>query len=238
MKLDGSLIIMKKELRSYFYSPVAYIVIAAFLVLSGYLFFDTFFLFGRSELRGFFELLPITFSIFIPALTMRLFAEEKHSGSFEILMTLPVTTLEAVLGKFLGATAFVGIMLAPTLFYAISVALVGSPDIGPIVGGYLGALLLGATFAAIGIFASTLTKNQIIALIVGVLACFLLTLFGLDRFKMLMPSALVGVVEYLSVSGHFHSIERGVVDSRDIVYFLSVIALALMGSVHVLDERR
>lgn len=238
MKYDGSLVIMQKELKSYFYSPIAYIVIAVFLVLSGYLFFDTFFLFGQAELRGFFELLPITFSIFVPALTMRLFAEEKHSGSFEILMTLPVTTLEVVLGKFLGAAAFVGMMLAPTLVYAVSAFTVGSPDIGPIVGGYLGALLLGATFAAIGIFTSTFTKNQIVAFIFGVLACFLLTLIGLERFKMLMPSPLVGFFEYISVSAHFHSIERGVIDSRDIVYFLSVIALALMGSVHVLDERR
>lgn len=228
--------IMKKELMSYFTTPVAYIVITVFLGFTGWLFFSTFFLFGQAELRGFFQLLPMIFSFVIPAITMRLFAEEKHTGSFEILMTLPVTTFDVVLGKLLASVVFVMVMISPTIFYAVSVIIVGSPDPGPIIGGYFGAILLGAAFSAIGIFSSTLSKNQIIAFIIGFVICIGLTL--IDKFLFFMPNFILGFFQYLGADFHFKNISRGVVDSRDILYFGSVIVLSFLASVQILEERR
>jgi len=236
MRYKEPLIIMKKELMSYFATPIAYIVITFFLVITGWFFFSTFFLYGQAELRGFFQLLPLVFSFVIPAITMRLFSEEKQSGSFEILMTLPVLTVDAVIGKVLASTVFVALMLVPTLFYAISVAFVGSPDYGPIIGGYIGALFLGAAFSAIGVFSSALTRNQIIAFIVALSICVVLTL--IDKFLFFLPAAVLSFVEYLGADFHFRNISRGVVDSRDILYFLSLVALATIGTVEILEERR
>jgi ABC-2 type transport system permease protein len=236
MRYKEPLIIMKKELMSYFTTPIAYIVITFFLVITGWFFFSTFFLYGQAELRGFFQLLPIVFSFVIPAITMRLFSEEKQSGSFEILMTLPVLTVDAVIGKVLASTVFVALMLVPTLFYAVSVAFVGSPDYGPIIGGYVGALFLGAAFSAIGVFSSALTRNQIIAFIVALSICVALTL--IDKFLFFLPATVLSFVEYLGADFHFRNISRGVVDSRDILYFLSVVALATIGTVEILEERR
>ncbi len=236
MRYKEPLIIMKKELMSYFATPIAYIVITFFLVITGWFFFSTFFLYGQAELRGFFQLLPLVFSFVIPAITMRLFSEEKQSGSFEILMTLPVLTVDAVIGKVLASTVFVALMLVPTLFYAISVAFVGSPDYGPIIGGYIGALFLGAAFSAIGVFSSALTRNQIIAFIVALSICVVLTL--IDKFLFFLPAAVLSFVEFLGADFHFRNISRGVVDSRDILYFLSLVALATIGTVEILEERR
>jgi ABC-2 type transport system permease protein len=236
MKFSDSITIMKKELMSYFTTPIAYIVITVFLVITGWFFFSTFFLYDQAELRGFFQLLPMIFSFVIPAITMRLFSEEKHSGSFEILMTLPVVTLDVVVGKFLASTVFVIVMLIPTVFYAVSIAIVGSPDYGPIIGGYFGAILLGGAFSAIGVFSSTLTRNQIVAFIIALAICFTLTL--VDKFLFFLHGSILGFVEYLGADYHFRNISRGVLDSRDILYFLSVIALAIMGSVQILEERR
>lgn len=152
--------ILARELSAYFSSPVAYIVSGLFLVFSGMLFISTFFLVNRAELRDFFGLLPVLFSFFIPALTMRLFAEEKRSGTIETLFTLPVSALDAVLGKFLAALVFVAVMLLPTLAYVLTAAFLGDLDPGPVVGGYLGALLLAAGFSAVGVYASAVTKTR------------------------------------------------------------------------------
>ena len=236
MRYKESVAIMKKELMGYFTTPIAYIVFTVFLVITGWFFFSTFFIYGQAELRGFFQLLPMIFSFVIPAITMRLFAEEKHSGSLEIIMTLPVTTLEVVVGKFLAGTVFVVLMLVPTVFYAVSVSVVGSPDYGPIIGGYLGAILLGGAFSAVGVFASTLSKNQIVAFIIGLAICITLTL--IDKFLFFLHSSILGFVEYIGADFHFRNISRGVIDSRDIIYFISVIALSIMGAVRILEERR
>jgi len=233
---ENARIIMKKELKSYFVSPIAYIVITLFLLITGTLFFMTFFLYDRAELRGFFQILTLTFAIFIPAVTMKLFAEEKNSGSFEMLMTLPVSAADAAAGKILAATAFSAVMLAPTLVYPVSVFIVGSPDIGPIIGGYLGAILLGATYSSIGVFASSLTKNQITAFIIAFGACMFL--WVIDVFLPLLPAGVVDLFEYISVNAHFNSISKGVIDSRDLIYFASVIALCFMGTVKSIEERR
>jgi ABC-2 type transport system permease protein len=227
--------IFKREFRVYFISPIAYIVIAIFLVLTGWFFFSTFFLYNQAELRGFFTLLPIIFAFIVPAVTMRLFSEEYNVGSYEILVTLPVTFRDIIAGKFLAAVAFLAIMLVPTLSYAVSVAFIGDLDWGPVVGGYIGALLLGASFSAIGLFASSLTKNQIIAFIIGMIICFALTM--IDKVLFFLPESMLGFFQFIGADYHFQNIARGILDSRDILYFLSVIFIAMYGSLLAVQEK-
>ena len=227
--------IFKRELKVYFVSPIAYIVISFFLLVTGWFFFTTFFLHNQASLRNFFALLPITFSFVVPAITMRLFSEELNVGSYEILLTLPVTFLDVVLGKFLAALAFLAIMMIPTLSYPITVSFLGQLDWGPVVGGYVGAILLGGSFSAIGLFASSLTRNQIIAFIVGMAICFSLTL--VDKMLFFLPQSLLGLLENLGADFHFENISKGIIDSRDIVYFLSVSFIALYGTHLVLQEK-
>lgn len=218
-------VIARRELAAYFASPVAYIVVGLFLVFSGILFFSTFFLVNRAELRGFFGLLPVLFSFFVPALTMRLFAEEKRSGTEETLFTLPVSGFDAAFGKFAAALAFTAAMLVPTVAYVLTAATLGNLDPGPVLGGYAGALLLAAGFAAVGVFASAVTKNQIVAFFIAFSICILLALG--DAFLILLPGPVVSFLEYLTAGYHFASISRGILDSRDVVYFASLTALFL-----------
>lgn len=220
--------IFKKEIRVYFVSPIAYIVISVFLLVMGWFFFTTFFLFSQANLRNFYSLLPITFSFVVPAITMRLFSEELNVGSYEILLTMPVTFLDVVLGKFLAAVVFIMAMLIPTLAYPITVASLGQLDWGPVFGGYIGAVLLGAGFAAIGLFASSLTRNQIIAFIIGMAICFSLTL--IDKMLFFLPQSLLGFLQYIGADYHFQNISKGIIDSRDIVYFLSISFVGLYGA--------
>jgi ABC-2 type transport system permease protein len=227
--------ILGKEFRTYFVSPIAYIVISIFLLVTGWFFFMTFFLFDQADLRNFFALLPIIFSFVVPAITMRLFSEELNVGSYEILLTMPVTIRQVVLGKFLASLVFVAAMLVPTLAYPISVAFLGELDWGPVMGGYIGALLLGASFSAIGLFASSLTRNQIIAFITGMAICFSLTL--IDKMLFFLPQVLLGFLQYLGADFHFRNISKGILDSRDILYFLSVSFVALYGTHLALQEK-
>jgi len=166
---------------------------------------------------------------------MRLMSEEFNIGSYETLLTLPVTFRDVILGKFLAASLFVAIMLLPTLFYPITISLLGSLDWGPVVGGYIGAMLLGSAYAAIGLFASALTRNQIIAFIIGVVVCFSLTL--VDKMLFFMPKTLLGFFEYMGADVHFQNIARGVVDTRDLIYFISVGIVALYGARLVMEEK-
>ena len=235
-KLDKAVIIMKKELMSYFTTPIAYIVISVFLVVTGWFFFGTFFLFNQAEMREFFKLLPVIFAFAIPAVSMRLFSEEKNTGSFEILMTLPVTVYDSVLGKLMACTVFIAVMLTPTLAYSVSAWIVGSPDYGPVIGGYFGSILLGMAFSSIGILSSSMTKNQIISFIIGLAICLTLTL--IDKFLFFMPDAVLSVVEYFGADYHFRNIAKGVIDSRDIIYFFSVTAISVIGTARILEERR
>jgi ABC-2 type transport system permease protein len=228
--------IFKREFGVYFVSPIAYIVISIFLLVTGWFFFSAFFLFNQANLRGFFALLPITLSFLVPAITMRLFSEELNVGSYEILMTLPVTSLEVILGKFLASLAFIAAMLVPTIAYPLSVSFLGQLDWGPVAGGYTGALLLGAAFSAIGLFASSLTKNQIIAFITGMAICVSLTL--IDKMLFFLPRSLLGFLQYLGADFHFQNISKGILDSRDILYFLSVSFIALYGTYLGMQERR
>jgi ABC-2 type transport system permease protein len=228
--------VFNREFRDYFVSPIAYIVISLFLVVTGWFFFSTFFLYGQASLRDFFALLPITFSFIIPAVTMRLFAEELNVGSYEILLTMPVRSSDIVLGKFLAGVAFVAAMLVPTLGYAVTVSFLGELDWGPVVGGYLGAVLLGAAFTAVGLLASSVTRNQIIAFIIGMVGCFALTVA--DKMLFFFPKPLLGVIQYLGADYHFQNIAKGVVDTRDLLYFASVIFIGLYGAATVLQDKK
>jgi len=227
--------IFKKEFQTYFISPIAYIVIAIFLIVTGWFFFSTFFLFDQANLRNFFGLLPITFAFVVPAVTMKLFSEELNIGSYELLLTLPVRFRDVILGKFFAGVAFIACMLLPTLAYPLTVSFLGDLDWGPVLGGYIGALLLGAAFTAIGLFASSLTRSQIIAFIIGMAICFSLTL--IDKMLIVLPQSILGFVAYLGADFHFRNIAKGIIDSRDIVYFVSVIFIGLYGAHLAMQEK-
>jgi len=217
--------ILKKEFKDYFISPIAYIVISIFLIITGWFFFSTFFLYDQASMRNFFSLLPIVFAFVIPAITMRLFSEELNLGSYELLLTMPVTFGDIVIGKFAAGLVMTAAMLLPTIAYPISISFMGDLDWGPVIGGYIGALLLGGTFSAVGLFASSLTHNQIIAFILGATICFILTL--IDKMLFFIPETILNVIEYLGADFHFRNISKGIIDSRDILYFLSVIFIGL-----------
>jgi len=227
--------IMKKELKSYFNSAIAYIVITIFVAFTGFFFFKDFFYFNQAEMRNLFQLMPLMLCFVVPAITMRLLSEERHSGSFEILMTLPVSTRDIVLGKFLAGTVFSAVMISPTLIYLVTIVLLGTPDFGPIAGGYIGVILLSAAYTSIGILASSFTRNQIVSFISAWGACF--SLWLVDKMVIFLPSKL-GFISYLGADYHFQNIARGLVDSRDIIYFISICALSLMFTIKAVEERR
>lgn len=227
--------ILRKEFSAYFVSPIAYIVISIFLLVTGWLFFTTFFLFNQANLRTFYTLLPVVFAFVIPAITMRLISEELNIGSDEILFTMPVTYGDVIIGKFLASVAFIMAMLIPTLAYPLTVSFMGQLDWGPVVGGYVGAVFMGAAFSAVGMFASALTRNQIIAFIIGLTICFTLTL--IDKMLFFLPQSLLGVFSYLGADFHFQNIAKGIIDSRDILYFISVCFVGLFGAHLVLNQK-
>lgn len=227
--------IFKREFCAYMVSPVAYIVISVFLIITGWFFFTPFFLQNQASLRNFFSLLPLVFAFVVPAITMRLLSEEFSVGSYETLLTLPVTYRDVILGKFLAAAGFTAVMLAPTLLYPLTVSVLGSLDWGPVLGGYIGALLLGAAFSAIGLLSSSLTRNQIVAFIVGTAICFGLCL--IDKMLFFLPQSLLGFFEYLGADYHFQNIAKGILDTRDILYFVSVGFIGLYGANLAMREK-
>ncbi|MGD9239763.1 MAG: ABC transporter permease subunit [Desulfobacterales bacterium] len=227
--------IFRKEFSAYFVSPIAYIVISIFLFVTGWFFFSTFFLFNQANLRTFYTLLPVVFAFVIPAITMRLISEELNVGSDEILLTMPVTYGDVILGKFFASVALIIAMLIPTLAYPLTVSVMGQLDWGPVVGGYIGAIFLGAAFSGVGLFASALTRNQIIAFIIGLAICFTLTL--IDKMLFFLPQSLLGVFSYLGADFHFQNIAKGIIDSRDILYFVSVCFVSLFGAHLALHQR-
>ncbi len=235
MSIKNTFIIFKREIRSFFTSPVAYIVISLFLLLTGWFFFSTFFLNQRADMRDFFNLLPIIFSFIIPALTMRMFSEEYRSGSFEITATLPVNIIDIIGGKFFAALFSTIIMLLPTLIYPLFINILGDLDIGPVIGGYAGAVLLAGAYTGIGILASSVTRNQIIAFIVSAAGCFFLTV--LSSILIFLPAFLAGFLQYISAVSHFNNIAKGLIDSRDIIYFISLMIISLGGAFFVIKEK-
>lgn len=235
---NPTFVIMRRELRAYFTSPVAYIVSALFLVVTGIWFFmlNAFYLQNRAELRAFFGSLPLILSFFVPALTMRLFSEERRVGSIETLMTLPVTEVNVVLGKYFASLIGTLSMIVPTLFYVVTCEIFGSPDYGPIAGGYLGAVFLAASFTAVGVFASSVTKNQILAFFTGCIICVVLTL--LNTILMFLPAQIVDFISFLSISQHFSLISRGVIDTRDLLYFISLTAIFIVFTIKVQQDSK
>jgi ABC-2 type transport system permease protein len=231
-----ALLIFNKEFKDYFLSPIAYIVIAVFLLVTGWLFFSTFFGYGQADLRRFFNLLPLIFALVVPVITMRLFSEELNVGSYEILLTLPVTFQDIIIGKFMAGVAFVGAILLPTLAYPVFISFLGDLDWGVVIGSYIGSLLLGAAFTAIGLFASSLTRNQIIACIMGMAICAILAI--IDKMLFFFPQSILDVVAYLSASIHFDNIAKGIVDSRDVLYFLSIVFIGLYATHLVMQEKK
>jgi ABC-2 type transport system permease protein len=228
--------VFQKELRSYFNSAVAYVVIVVFLAIVGWMYTSSMFLINAASLRMMFELIPLVFLFVVPAVTMRLLAEEKKAGTIELLTTKPLYDWEIVAGKFLAAWALIGIALLPTLIYYITIAFLGDIDNGPVIGGYLGLLLMAGVYVAIGLLASSLTENQIVAFIVGLLLMF--AFYMMDKVLIFVPDFMTSVVEYLGVDFHFSNIARGVIDSRDIVYFGSLLGFTLYLSVVSLEKRK
>jgi ABC-2 type transport system permease protein len=237
-------IIMRRELSGYFATPLAYIFILIFLVLANWFTFYLGGLFerGQADLNPFFNFHPWLYLFLIPALSMRLWAEERKSGSIELLMTLPVTLWQAVLGKFLAAWLFAAIALALTFPLWITVNYLGAPDNGAILAAYVGSLLLAAGFLAIGSCMSAVTRNQVVAFILGVVVCFVFLLAGfpmvLDAFRGWAPQTFVDAIASLSFLTHYESIAKGVIDFRDLLYFGMLIAYFLLATVVVLDVRK
>ncbi len=228
--------IYRREIRSYFNSPVAYVVIVVFLAIVGWYFSNNLFLMNTASMRIVFELVPLVFLFFVPAVTMRLLAEEKKSGTLELLTTKPVRDVEIVLGKFLAAWSLLAATLAPTLIYLATLMFLGNPDLGPVVAGYLGLMLTGGVYIAVGIFASSLTENQIVAFLIALV--IVLAFFLADKVLLYVPGFLAPTIEYLGIDYHFSSIARGIIDSRDIVYFGSVLGFALMMATASLERRK
>ena len=237
-------IILRRELASYFATPLAYIFILICLVLANAFTFylGDFYQRGQADLKPFFAFHPWLYLFLIPALSMRLWAEERKSGTIELLMTLPVKTWEAVLGKYLAAWLFTGVALALTFPIWITVNYLGSPDNGVIFASYLGSLLLAGGFLAVGSCMSALTRSQVVAFILGVAACFVLLLAGyplvLDAFQGWAPQALVKAIASLSFLTHFQSITRGVLEARDVLYFAMLIGFFLFTTTVALDLRK
>jgi ABC-2 type transport system permease protein len=228
--------IFQKELRSYFNSAVAYVVIVVFLAIVGWMYTSSMFLINVASLRMMFELIPLVFLFVVPAVTMRLLAEEKKAGTIELLTTKPLHDWEIVIGKYLAAWALIGIALLPTLIYYITILFLGDIDNGPVIGGYVGLLLMAGVYVAVGLLASSLTENQIVAFIVGLLMMF--AFYMMDKVLIFVPDFMTSVVEYLGIDFHFANIARGVIDSRDVVYFGSVLGFTLYLSVVSLERRK
>ncbi len=242
--MSAILTVFKRELRSYFATPVAYVFIVIFLVLSGAFTFylGNFYERGQADLMPFFSFHPWLYLFLVPAVSMRLWSEERKSGTIELLLTLPITMWQAVMGKFLAAWAFIGIALALTFPLWITVNYLGDPDNGVIFASYLGSLLMAGAFLAIGSCVSAATRNQVVAFILTVVACFLLIMAGfplvLDAFRAWAPQGLVDAIASLSFLTHFVSISKGVIDLRDLLYFVLMIGFWLYASAIVIDLKK
>ncbi len=234
--------VFKREFAAYFNSPIAYIFIIAFLVLNSGLFMTGFFLNETADLRAFFGNLPFFLIFFIPAVSMRLWAEDKRTGTFELLMTLPMKARDVMLGKYLAALAFYLIALAGTLPLVVMVAALGNPDMGAIWSGYIGSILLGGLYLGIGTFTSGLTRDQISAVILGIMACFLVFILGVGGVAATIDGWLPGLgsflQNYVGLSGHYDMMLRGVISLGDLAYFLGLTGLFLTLNTLWLEGRK
>lgn len=242
--MNGFLAILKREVKGYFATPVAYVFLVIFLAVSSFMTFQIrdFFEARQASLRLFFMNMPVLFIFLVPAISMRLWAEERRSNSIELLFTLPVTTTQAVLGKFFAAWAVIAFALVLTFPMPVTVAWLGRPDWGPIITGYIGSFLLAGGYLAIGSFFSSVTRNQVIAFVLAVVGCSLFFYLGnpsvMNVLLGFLPVKLVQALEFLSFQSRFESVQRGVLELRDLLYFALLPAGWLWANTVVLDERK
>ncbi|HYM32877.1 MAG TPA: ABC transporter permease [Candidatus Cybelea sp.] len=242
--MTGTWTVFKRELAGYFATPVAYVFIVIFLFLTGIATFyvGNFFDRGQADLKSFFSFHPWLYLFLVPAVSMRLWAEERKAGTIELLMTLPVDLGGIVLGKFLAAWAFIAIALALTFPIWITVNYLGHPDNGVIVAGYIGSLLMAGGYLAIGACISATTRNQVIAFVVSVVVCFIFTVAGasivLDFASAWLPAILVQAIASFSFLTHFNAIQDGVIDIRDVIFFATLIATWLFANAVVVEQKK
>jgi len=242
--MNGFWAVCKRELKGYFATPVAYVFLVVFLFFAGYLTFNKgrFFEVRQADMRAFFSFIPLLFVFMVPCTAMRLWSEERKSGSIELLLTLPISITQAVIGKFVAAWIFLGIALLLTFPMPLTVAYLGDPDVGMILTGYIGSFLMAGGFLAIGSFFSALSKNQVISFILAVVACGVLVYAGMpstiNYLAGYLPGGLVNAIEHFSFQSHFDSMNRGVLELTDITYFLGLIIGWLGANSIILAERK
>jgi len=241
--MSGFKAVFKRELKSYFTTPIAYVFLVVFLFFAGYLTFKNgFFEIRQADMTAFFVNMPLLFAFLVPATAMRLWAEERKTGSIELLFTLPITVTQAVLGKFFAAWVFLLIALVLTFPMVITVFYLGQPDLGLIITGYLGSILMAGGFLAVGCFFSALSKNQVISFVLSVVACAVLVFAGvpttMNYLSTFLPAGLVTAVGNMSFETHFESIQKGVLELRDVSYFLFLIVGWVAACAVVLEERK
>lgn len=217
-------------------APATYVIGVIFLLITGWLFLSPLFILNQSTLDTFVRPLPLIFTFLVPALTMRAFSEEFKAGTMEYLATLPIEDHEIVLGKYLSAIGLIGVLVAFTLVFPLVLFVIGSPDLGQLVGAYVSILGLASFFAAIGIWASAFTRNQVVAFIIGFFVCFIFYLLG--RVAEFFPGVLAGMVRNLSVEAHFDALARGVLDTRDLLYWVTGTLFFLLWSLAVVQSRK
>lgn len=242
--MGHTLLICRRELTGYFTTPLGYVFISIFLFLTGLFTFSlgSFYEARQATLDGFFTWHPWLYLFLVPAVSMRLWAEERRSGTIELLLTLPISTGQAIVGKFLAAWLFIGVALAMTFPIVLTVLYLGDPDLGVIAAGYVGSFLMAGAYLAIGSCVSASTKSQVISFVVSVVICFLFLLASfplvIDWFSSWAPQSVIDAVRAMSFSSHYVSIQRGVVELKDVVFFSSVILGWLYACSIVLDARK
>jgi ABC-2 type transport system permease protein len=234
--MQNILAIAKREFASYFNSPIAYIVAVVYILIAGYLFFTELFLNGQADMRPFFGIAPLLFLFIMPLLTMRLLAEERREGTLELLLTMPVTDWQVVLGKYLASIGLIVVLLLLTVTFPLTVSALGPLDKGATFAAYVGMLLMGGAYAAIGLMASAFTKNQIVAVLIAFFISFGLFLIG--QLVQVLPPSIAPFCNAVSINTRFQNIARGVIDSRDLLYYLSMIFGCLLVAESTLESRR
>lgn len=231
-------VIFKRELQAYFISPIAYIYITTALIFIAWYFLKYFFFTAQATMRVFFDFIPWLFLFLVPAITMRSWSEEKKAGTLDFLLTFPIHDIELILGKFFSCAALLLLTIMGTMPLALIVFLFGDPDMGSIITGYLGVTFLGLSFLSLGLFISSITKNQIIAFILSVVACFFTFILSHTLIISAIPNWLAPVFQSMGLLAHYQSIARGVIDLRDIFYYLSFITFFIFLNLQVLDGRK
>lgn len=228
--------IYRKEMKSFFTSALAYVIMVVFLSITAWFYVNNIFLNGYASMRELFSIVPYIFLFMVPALTMRMISEEKKNGTIELLATKPIRDIDIVMSKFLASWSMIVVTLLPTIIYYFSISSIGSLDDGQVFTGYLGLILMASIFSAIGVFASSLTENQVIAFIIGFILMFII--FMMDKVLIYLPSWAATPIEFIGVDYHFRNIARGVLDTRDIIYFGSMLVFILFGTKISLERRK